>query len=102
MGEPHATTIFRVLQESLTNIAKHAGARHIEVTLDKDAQRTTLVVRDDGCGFSLQAPRREGSFGLLGLRERASLLGGEVSIDSAPGRGTVIEMHLPNALRAAP
>ena len=102
VGEPHATTIFRVLQESLTNIAKHAGARHIEVTLDKDAQRTTLVVRDDGCGFSLQAPRREGSFGLLGLRERASLLGGEVSIDSAPGRGTVIEMHLPNELRGAP
>jgi signal transduction histidine kinase len=53
-------------------------------------------VSDDGRGFSPQAPRKPASFGLLGLRERAALLGGEVSIESAPGRGTIIEMRLPH------
>ena len=94
--DPHATTIFRVLQESLTNIAKHAEARQVEVTLASDRDHMTLAVRDDGRGFSPDAPRKPASFGLLGLRERASLLGGEVSIDSAPGRGTIIEMRLPH------
>jgi hypothetical protein len=94
--DPHATTIFRVLQESLTNIAKHADARHVEVTLGKDREHMTLAVSDDGRGFSPHAPRKPASFGLLGLRERAALLGGEVSIESAPGRGTIIEMRLPH------
>jgi signal transduction histidine kinase len=94
--DPHATTIFRVLQESLTNIAKHAEARSAEVTLSADRDSMTLEVRDDGRGFAPDAPRKPASFGLLGLRERASLLGGEVSIDSAPGRGTIVEMRLPH------
>jgi PAS domain S-box-containing protein len=94
--DPQATTIFRVLQESLTNIAKHADARHVEVTLEKDREHMTLAVSDDGRGFSPDAPRKPASFGLLGLRERAALLGGEVSIDSAPGRGTIVEMRLPH------
>jgi PAS domain S-box-containing protein len=96
MPDPHATTIFRVLQESLTNIAKHAEARHVEVTLGKDREHMTLAVSDDGRGFSPQAPRKPASFGLLGLRERAALLGGDVSIESAPGRGTIVEMRLPH------
>ncbi|MEO8135693.1 MAG: PAS domain S-box protein [Betaproteobacteria bacterium] len=97
--DPHATTIFRVLQESLTNIAKHANATQVEVTLEKDARQMTLVVRDNGAGFAPDAPRRPESFGLLGLRERTCLLGGDVAIDSAPGRGTVIQMQLPNEPR---
>jgi len=95
LRDPHATTMFRVLQESLTNIAKHAGATRVEVTLAREFGRVQLLVRDDGCGFPPDAPRRSGSFGLLGLRERAGLLGGEVTIDSAPGRGTIIDMQLP-------
>ena len=93
--DPVATTIFRTLQESLTNIAKHADARGVEVTLSNDAGEVVLVVRDDGRGFSPAQPRKPQSFGLLGLRERAYLLGGEVSIDSAPGGGTIVEMRLP-------
>ena len=93
--DPHATTLFRALQESLTNIAKHAQASHVEVTLARDGEGITLLVRDDGKGFLPADPRKPNSFGLLGLRERAYLLGGEVSIDSAPGRGTIIDMRLP-------
>ena len=93
--DPHATTLFRALQESLTNIAKHAQANHVEVTLARDGEGITLLVRDDGKGFEAAHPRKPNSYGLLGLRERAYLLGGEVSIDSAPGRGTIIDMRLP-------
>ncbi|MGZ5033226.1 MAG: PAS domain-containing sensor histidine kinase [Usitatibacter sp.] len=94
--DPHATTIFRVLQESLTNVAKHAQARNVEVTLTEETDRMILVVRDDGRGISPDGPRNPSSFGILGLRERAYLLGGEVSIKSSPGRGTIVEMRLPH------
>ena len=95
IGDPHSTAIFRILQESLTNAAKHAKASRIDASLHRDASGIELRVRDDGVGFALDAPPRRDSYGLLGLRERAFLLGGEVHIDSAPGRGTAIEVRLP-------
>jgi PAS domain S-box-containing protein len=94
IGEPHATGVFRVLQESLTNIAKHAQATQVEVNLDRDEGHVVLHVQDNGRGFDASGPRKEGSFGLLGIRERATLLGGEFSIDSEPGRGTRLELRL--------
>ncbi|MBC8022159.1 MAG: PAS domain-containing sensor histidine kinase [Burkholderiales bacterium] len=94
LGEPYATAVFRVLQESLTNIAKHAEATHVEVSLGREGPDIVLAVHDNGRGFTTGAPRKPGSFGLLGLRERAALLGGEVSIESAPGRGTHIELRI--------
>ena len=101
LTDPHATTIFRVLQESLTNIAKHAQASRVEVTLQREAGEVTLTVSDDGVGFALDAPRKPACYGLLGLRERAMLLGGEVAIESAPGRGTLVEVRLPLEAAAA-
>jgi PAS domain S-box-containing protein len=95
LEDPYATTIFRVLQESLTNVAKHAEASQVEVTLERSGDQVTISVTDNGRGFSPQAPRKPASYGLLGLRERAILLGGEATIDSAPGRGTSIEVRLP-------
>ena len=94
LGEPHATSFFRVLQESLTNIARHARATQVEVTLDREGEHVTLTVRDNGVGFDMDAPRRAGAFGLRGVRERATLLGGEVTIESAPGKGTRVELRL--------
>ncbi len=94
LGEPYATTVFRVLQESLTNVAKHADATQVEVSLGRDGPDVILAVQDNGRGFAIGAPRKPGSFGLLGLRERAALLGGEVSIESAPGRGTQVELRI--------
>ncbi len=95
LRDPYATALFRVLQESLTNIAKHAQATHVEVTLERERNDVTLTVRDNGQGFVADAPRKQGSFGLLGLKERAYVLGGDVEIQSQPGSGTVIEMRLP-------
>jgi signal transduction histidine kinase len=93
--DPHATAIFRILQETLTNVARHAEARRVEVALDRTDGRVTLDVRDDGRGFSTGDPRRPNAFGLVGLRERAQLLGGDVSIESRPGRGTSVHARIP-------
>jgi PAS domain S-box-containing protein len=94
LGEPYATTVFRVLQECLTNIAKHAEATQAEVSLHREGNMTILHVEDNGRGFDMSAPRKSGSFGLLGMRERAALLGGELMLDSAPGKGTRMELRI--------
>jgi PAS domain S-box-containing protein len=95
LQDPHATAIFRILQESLTNIAKHAQASTVDVTVNMGDGEITLRVRDNGCGFDPGHSRKPNSFGLVGLRERAYLLDGEVAVDSAPGKGTVVEVHIP-------
>jgi signal transduction histidine kinase len=95
LSKAHASAIFRIVQESLTNIAKHAEASHAEIVLQRDDDELVVRVADDGVGFSPQAPRKPGSLGLFGLRERASLIGGEASIISAPGEGTTIVVRLP-------
>lgn len=95
LDEAHASAVFRILQESLTNAARHAQASRIEVSIDLSDGAVALKVRDDGRGFSPDDPRKPGSFGLVGLRERAYLLGGEVNIASAPGQGTSIEVRIP-------
>ncbi len=95
LEDPHATAVFRVLQESLTNIAKHAGADAVEVRIARTAENIHLRVQDNGSGFSLESPRKRNSHGLLGVRERAYLLGGESRIVSAPGEGTIVELWLP-------
>jgi len=95
LPDPYATTVFRVLQECLTNVAKHAEATLVEVTIERSATEVLLTVRDNGRGFSLDAPPGAGSFGLIGLRERAYLVGGAVTIDSAPGQGTRVELRVP-------
>jgi PAS domain S-box-containing protein len=97
LEDPYATAVFRVLQESLTNIAKHAGASKVHVRVVRDNGSVDLTVQDDGRGFSADDSSKPGSFGLLGLRERASLLQGEVSVDSTPGKGTTVHMRIPLA-----
>lgn len=93
------TACFRVIQEALTNIARHAHATHAEIELRIGAGELTLCVRDNGIGFDvLQAHRRAAagsSLGLLGMEERASLLGGRLEIQSAPGAGTEIRACFP-------
>jgi len=82
--------LYRVTQESLSNIAQHAAARHVAVDLDL-APSARLAVTDDGRGF---AGVRDGGLGLTGMRERALLVGGELSVRSTPGRGTRVELRL--------
>jgi signal transduction histidine kinase len=83
------------VQEALTNIAKHARASHAEVGVRQRDGMLTIVVHDDGVGFLPDNPREPSSFGLLGLRERTSLLRGTATLRSAPGAGTTIEVTLP-------
>jgi PAS domain S-box-containing protein len=97
LREPHASAVFRIVQESLTNAARHARPTRVEVTLQRSGNAVHLKVRDDGRGFSMTDRRKPKTFGLMGLRERAALLGGETRIQSEPGRGTSIEATIPLA-----
>lgn len=95
LAEPYATAVFRIVQESLVNVAKHAGASQAEVRIERTAAAVVLEVVDDGAGFALDAPRKPSSLGLMGLHERARLLQGTVDIDTAPGQGTRIRVSIP-------
>ena len=86
-------TVYRVLQEALTNVAKHAGARHVSVRLMRLETAVELRVRDDGVGFEPGANGR--GLGLQSMRERAALLGGTVQLESEPGKGTMVTAHFP-------
>lgn len=88
--------LFRILQECLSNALKHAEARQVQVKLDYDLDRVHLVVRDDGKGFDAKKSPR-GHYGLLNMRERATKLGAELIVDSAPGNGTRISFSLPSS-----
>ena len=95
LQEPYATAVFRIVQESLTNVAKHAGASKVSVGLSKSSDELILMVQDDGCGFFTTSARKPQSLGLMGLHERAQLLGGIVRLKSAPGKGTCVEVSIP-------
>lgn len=95
LAEPYATAVFRIVQESLVNVAKHAGASQVDVRIERVSGDVILEVVDDGAGFDLNAPRKGNSLGLMGLRERARLLQGTVDIRTAPGCGTRIRVSIP-------
>jgi PAS domain S-box-containing protein len=90
-----ATAIFRVLQESLTNVARHAGANRVDVTLSWTDADIQLRVRDNGKGMGAETVGGARTLGLLGMRERARMLGGELVVDSLPGAGTSITFIVP-------
>lgn len=90
-----STTIFRVLQEALTNVARHASARRVTVSLAQPGTRLRLTVRDNGRGIRKADARRATSLGLVGMRERARLLNGEFRVKGVPGKGTKVELELP-------
>jgi PAS domain S-box-containing protein len=95
---PASTAIFRVVQEALTNVTRHAAGAHVVLRYGVQQGNVTVTVTDDGPGFDPDAPRgpREG-LGLLGMQERARRHGGNVAVTSAPGRGTTVSLSLPFA-----
>ncbi len=89
--------LYRVVQEALTNVAKHSGARRACVVLEEADDRIRVFVKDDGCGFDMNevSNSRERGLGLFGMRERVALLGGTIYIDSQPKKGTRINLEIP-------
>jgi signal transduction histidine kinase len=92
--------IYRIVQEALTNASRHGKAKRAAIEIREDADAVHLSVRDDGGGFDREAVTE--GFGLMGIRERVELLDGELLIDSALGRGTVISARLPAQRREGP
>lgn len=94
---------FRIVQEALTNIARYAQARQVVINLRQEGQTMVLSVQDDGRGFDVAAMRAGalagGSMGVLGMQERAALIGGQFDIQSTPGHGSTVRVHFPLRLR---
>jgi two-component system sensor histidine kinase UhpB len=96
------TTIYRLAQEALNNVAKHARADRVDVVLERGAEHLSLIVEDNGVGFDPSTVETAGhGLGLIGMRERAALVGANLQIESAPGRGTTIIVRTPAAAPAA-
>ncbi len=89
------TAIFRIVQESLTNIARHAAARSVSALVERRGDEVIAIVEDDGCGFDPARSSGERQLGLAGMRERAELLGGKLTIESQPGAGTSVHVQIP-------
>jgi signal transduction histidine kinase len=94
LNDTEATAVFRIAQESLTNVARHACATKVNMTLVTSHSRVSLVVSDDGRGLATDTVQKRRSFGLLGMEERARLIGASLQIATAHGGGTVISVDL--------
>lgn len=92
--DEHRTAIYRIVQEALTNISRHASARSVRIMLHGDGETLTLTVQDDGIGFA-PSERRSMGLGLVGMEERARKLGGRVTVRSQPRKGSVVLVELP-------
>ena len=87
--------MFRIFQEILTNVARHAQATAVNIMLQEQAGRLALEVRDNGRGVTEAELSDPTSLGLVGMRERASLMGGEITLTGSPGQGTTVRVWLP-------
>jgi signal transduction histidine kinase len=90
--------LFRICQESLTNVARHAGATTVCINLEQETDRLVLTVRDDGKGVDMQKRGKAGrpkTLGLIGMNERALMMGGHLDIVSAPGQGLTLSVTIP-------
>ncbi len=88
------TTLYRIVQEALTNIVKHAQARRVSIVLMRRNGRAAAVIEDDGRGFD-PTRTRDGGLGLVGMRERLALLDGRLTVESSPDAGTTLAVEVP-------
>jgi signal transduction histidine kinase len=95
---PVETAVFRIVQEALTNVFKHAQATRVSVMLEYRYDELLVIVEDNGCGFQLDVPlsvKEPGGLGLVGIRERVALVGGKLNIESEPGSGATLAIRIP-------
>lgn len=97
LGSDSNTAVFRILQEALTNIARHASARSVSIALRKVKDHVTMTVSDDGKGIARSDGMKSRSLGLLGMRERSRIVGGELDVFANPSGGTTVELKIPFA-----
>ena len=95
LGRDRTITIFRILQEALTNITRHAHASHVEITLSSDDEKTQLIVSDNGIGMRTDYAPDVDSLGIMSMCERASALGGRVNINNGNNGGTIVTLEIP-------
>jgi len=94
-----ALGLYRVLQEALTNVVRHAGAERVVVRLSAENDEVVLAIADDGRGITADDPARPSSFGLLGMRERMAALGGRLTVEGSAGAGTTVTARVPRTAR---
>jgi len=95
LDDQRATALFRILQESLTNVARHAQATLVKIEVNSEGGRLNMRIADNGVGLFPDCRRKPNSFGLLGIGERVATLGGEFHVESHPGAGTVLVISIP-------
>jgi signal transduction histidine kinase len=95
LDEDQTVAIFRIVQESLTNVARHAEASCVEINVSRSTNDLIVEVRDNGKGFDSEHATKKKSFGLLGMRERAAVLGGSIDITSSRQQGTAVRVRIP-------
>jgi signal transduction histidine kinase len=95
LSQEQSIALYRMVQEALTNVARHAHARNVSISLDVDDRDASIEIRDDGVGFDPEAAAARGRFGMVGIRERARLVGGSCTVDSGPARGTCVRIRFP-------
>lgn len=95
LEESHSIALFRILQEALNNVKWHSQATYVRVGLVKNSNHIDLVVKDNGVGITMEKLADPTSFGLIGMKERAEFLGGELEIEGIPKKGTTLKMKIP-------
>jgi signal transduction histidine kinase len=95
ISDDEKIAVFRIYQEALTNIARHAKANNVFVSLEREQNDAILTINDDGIGFRVDRLEHTQSLGVAGMRERALLLGAELSLQSSQGNGTTITLRIP-------
>jgi PAS domain S-box-containing protein len=101
LSREQSTAVFRIFQEALTNVLRHAQAARVDIEMRQEEDRLVLTIRDDGRGITEEEKTGPHSLGLLGMRERTHLLGGEINVEGAQGRGTVVTLRVPTAAKEA-
>jgi signal transduction histidine kinase len=96
-----AIALFRIVQEGLNNIIRHAGATNVVLDLVADGNEYAFTLHDDGCGFNPEINRESWPHGIMGMQHRVRALGGRFSLESAPGKGTTLRVAVPTATPVA-